>query len=100
LIPPGVADELSDVFAPPEIRAWIRNHPFWLGIHRVRSTPDSERMAALDRGEHEAIQLAVESNAEVLVMDEWEGRAMAQRRSFPVTGTLPCPGQCLSASVD
>ena len=32
--------------------------------------------ARLDRGEREAIQLAVERKAEVLIIDEWKGRTM------------------------
>jgi uncharacterized protein len=83
LIPTGVADELSDVFAPSEVRAWVSGHPSWLRIHRVASQPDAELVTALDRGEREAIQLAMESNADVLVMDEWRGRAIARRRNLP-----------------
>jgi len=45
-------------------------------------------MEARDRGEREAIQLASEITADVLIMDKWKGRAMAASRGLPVTGAL------------
>jgi predicted nucleic acid-binding protein len=45
-------------------------------------------MAALDRGEREAIQLTTEQKADVLIMDEWRGRMIAQRRGLPLIGAL------------
>jgi predicted nucleic acid-binding protein len=43
---------------------------------------------ALDPGEREAIQLASELSADLLLMDDREGRLFALRRQLPVTGTL------------
>jgi predicted nucleic acid-binding protein len=60
----------------------------WLRIHPLISAPDAEIMTALDRGEREAILLATERKADVLIMDEWKGRAIAQRRGLPLTGAL------------
>jgi predicted nucleic acid-binding protein len=88
LIPPGVADELSDAAAPWIVRRWISSPPFWLRIHQLSAPPDPELVAALDRGEREAIQLAGEQQANVLIMDEWKGRAMAASRGLPLTGAL------------
>src|ERR1700730_16400357 len=85
LIPPGVADELSDSAAPLIVRHWISTPPFWLRIQELRGPPDPELMTALDRGEREAIQLASEQKANVLIMDEWKGRAMAASRGLPLT---------------
>jgi len=45
-------------------------------------------VAALHRGEREAIQLTMEQNADVLIMDEWKGRAIAHSRGLPLTGAL------------
>ena len=88
LIPPGVADELSDVGAPLTVSRWIAQPPDWLRIHPLRCPPDAELTAALDRGEREAIQLTTEQKADVLIMDEWKGRAIAQHRGLPLTGAL------------
>jgi predicted nucleic acid-binding protein len=43
---------------------------------------------ALDPGEREAIQLASELSADLLLMDDREGRSFALRCQLPVTGTL------------
>jgi predicted nucleic acid-binding protein len=50
-------------------------------------------MAALDRGEREAIQLTMEQKADVLIIDEWKGRAIAQHRGVPITGALGILGE-------
>lgn len=88
LIPAGVADELSDGAAPLQVREWIKNPPEWLHIHPLQFSPDQELMVALDRGEREAIQLAIEQSADLLIMDEWKGRAVVQRRGIPLVGAL------------
>ena len=53
-------------------------------IQALRFAPDADLMAALDRGEREAIQLATEQGADLLIMDEWKGRAIVQRRRLPL----------------
>jgi uncharacterized protein len=45
-------------------------------------------MTALDRGEREAIQLAEESKADVLIMDEWKGRGIVRSRGLPLIGAI------------
>ena len=88
LIPMGVAEELADKAAPITVRQWIAQPPAWLRIYPLQSPPDAELMDVLDRGEREAIQLATQEKADVLIMDEWQGRAIAQRRSLPLIGAL------------
>jgi len=100
LIPPGVAEELADPSAPAAVRQWIGRLPSWLQIGALISAPDAELSEALDRGEREAIQLAVERRADVLIMDEWKGREIVQRRGLPLTGALGVFGQRLPAEPD
>jgi predicted nucleic acid-binding protein len=45
-------------------------------------------MESLDRGEREAIQLAIELDADLLLMDDRDGRRMALQLGLPVVGTL------------
>jgi hypothetical protein len=42
----------------------------------------------LDRGEREAIALAEELAADLLLVDEWDARPEAERRHLRVAGTL------------
>ena len=93
LIPSGVAAELSDAAAPASVRQWIARPPAWLRIHPLNSAPDAELITALDRGEREAIVLATERKADVLIIDEWKGRAIAQRRGLPLIGALGVLGE-------
>jgi len=44
--------------------------------------------AGLDQGESEAIVLASELPADLLILDESNARMVARRRDLPVTGTL------------
>ena len=88
LIPPGVAAELSDPGTPGDVRQWIAQPPIWLQICPLQSAPDAELMGSLDRGEREAIQLAVEQKADILIIDEWKGRTIAGRRGLPIIGAL------------
>jgi predicted nucleic acid-binding protein len=87
LVPDVVASELSDPDAPQPVRAWASHPPSWLAI---RPTPaSSELLERLDEGERAAILLAEAQEAPVLlIIDDAEGRAEAERRGIPATGTL------------
>jgi predicted nucleic acid-binding protein len=62
----------------------------WLRVETVANTALalSLRMAGLDEGESEAIALAVETSARLLLIDETKGRKAARRLAVPVTGAL------------
>lgn len=86
-IPPSVETEIQaggiEAAGAPELAsaAWVR----------VVSLKDPRRavyLADLDRGEAEAIALAEELKARVLIMDERLGRRHARRLGLPLTGTL------------
>ena len=42
----------------------------------------------LDAGEREAVALALETKADLLLMDDWHGRRFAEARGLTVVGTL------------
>ncbi|MEA3282798.1 MAG: DUF3368 domain-containing protein [Euryarchaeota archaeon] len=44
----------------------------------------------LDRGEAEVITLALEQNAELLLLDEIAGRTVAKFHNIPFTGSIGC----------
>jgi predicted nucleic acid-binding protein len=87
LVPDMVVSELRDSEAPPAVRAWASRLPSWVD---VRSTPASiEQLERLDEGERAAILLAEAQPPPVLLLiDDADGRAEAERRRLPFTGTL------------
>jgi predicted nucleic acid-binding protein len=87
IIPEAVFQELQDEKTPDEVRGWIASHPAWLELQAVRTPLDAE-LLQLHKGEAEAIALAQELNATVLIIDEKEGREIAVRRGIPITGLL------------
>lgn len=83
LIPPAVLDELGHPGAPSH--AWTRCLPPWIRVVAPRVVDPSLK---LDRGEREAISLALEVQADRLLIDEKLGRKAAQDRGLRVAGTL------------
>ncbi len=89
-IPPAVWQELKahpDASARREIENAVRDNCIQLG------TPSQSRLLLtlsyrLDRAEAEAIALATEMNADVVLLDEQEGRRMAAHAGLTVTGVL------------
>jgi predicted nucleic acid-binding protein len=86
LIPPAVAAELDHESTPDVVRAWLARPPNWLEIRQPTRTLPTE--VDLDRGEREAIALAEELAADLLLVDEWDARVEAERRHLHVVGTL------------
>jgi predicted nucleic acid-binding protein len=87
LVPTAVFRELQHSGTPAKVREWISHPPQWLEIRSVTSSPSSALMR-LDIGEREAIQLALEVDASVVLMDETEGRTVAEGLRLQVRGTL------------
>ena len=87
VVPEGVMKELSDGDAPAAVRLWVDLLPDWIDKRAIDPRPDPS-LAMLDMGEREAIQLALELNANLLLIDERRGWIEAQRRGLTVTGTL------------
>jgi predicted nucleic acid-binding protein len=85
LIPPAVLAELKHPVAPKSVRDWAGNTPKWV---EVLSPKSSLILPQLDLGESEAISLATEVHAEVVLIDEQAGRQEALRRGLKVAGTL------------
>ena len=87
LIPPAVKAELAHVNTPAIVRAWISQPPAWLEVVSLNQPVDSA-LAHLDAGEREAISLASELQAILLLMDERDGVTIARHRGLKVVGTL------------
>jgi predicted nucleic acid-binding protein len=87
VVPPGVIEELRSSKAPPEVKSWVNALPEWLEIHPLTS-PSKPELGHLGLGEREAIQLAEERHAALLLIDERKGQSEAARRGLSTTGTL------------
>ncbi|HLZ92300.1 MAG TPA: hypothetical protein VKQ28_11330 [Candidatus Acidoferrum sp.] len=87
LIPISVLHELAHPSAPASVAAWLVRIPSWVDVRRV-SFPEDTSLAALDRGERDAIQLAEQQRANLLLIDERLGRREARRRGISTMGTL------------
>ena len=80
VVPEAVRDELSVTFA---------HLPAWLQVdRRFCEVPAEAVIANLDRGESEAIALALDIHADDLLMDERKGRQVARALGLHVTGLL------------
>jgi predicted nucleic acid-binding protein len=85
VIPPAVFDELQHRHTPAAVRAWIEKRPAWI---KVQSPTRIDHTLNVDLGEREAISLAKEIGAVVLLMDDRRGRIEAARCGLRVTGTI------------
>jgi predicted nucleic acid-binding protein len=87
IIPPVVAEELQRPRTPAPVRAWMTTPPAWLEIRAPRQ-PLVTTTLRLGAGEREALSLAQELHADLLLLDDLEAREEAERRAFAVMGTL------------
>src|SRR6266481_250040 len=86
LIPAGVRDELLHPKAPTPVRSWVGYPPAWLHIESLESFRATEQ-SALHHGERQAIALAVQQQAGLLI-DDREGVLQARKMNLEVIGTL------------
>jgi len=87
LVPSAVVEELGHPRAVEAVRAWLTCVPSWLVVQQVAEAVDV-RLARLDPGERQAIQLAKREHADLLLMDEKLGVRIAREQGLAVTGTL------------
>jgi predicted nucleic acid-binding protein len=87
IIPNAVYEELLAEGADPVIQIWISQPPDWLGIQTVRN-PLPNLSSKLGLGESEAITLAIELSANLVIIDDWEARQTAFSLGLTVTGLL------------
>jgi predicted nucleic acid-binding protein len=87
-IPPAVLADLQHSRTPALVRAWAAHRPAWLEVRQPGQVLDARRFPRLGAGEREAIALARELQAPLLLIDDADGRAEAERQALTATGTL------------
>jgi predicted nucleic acid-binding protein len=87
LVPQIVRDEISRAGTPALVRDWIANPPPWL---QIVPTPSLETLPfpKLDLGERAALALAMSQEADVVLMDDRRGVAVARAHGLVSIGTL------------
>ena len=87
LIPSAVHSELQRESTPPSVRQWMSHPPKWLEIY-AGAISDDATLSRLGPGEKQAIILAEKLHAEAILIDERDGRRIAEGRHLTVIGTL------------
>jgi predicted nucleic acid-binding protein len=94
--------QFSQLRIPPAVASELKNHPDqtasaaienalgkWISIASPQDTPLQKMLRRqVDPGEAEAIALAADLGAVVIVIDEQEGRLLARQAGLSVIGTL------------
>jgi predicted nucleic acid-binding protein len=87
LLPQAVFQELKHPKASSKVSQWVAHLPPWLEV-RVATSVASGELMGLDPGEREAIQLALELGIRTVLLDEADGRQVAEKLYLEVRGTL------------
>ncbi|MGK7873629.1 MAG: DUF3368 domain-containing protein [Xenococcaceae cyanobacterium] len=86
-IPKTVADKLGASELPPVVKSWINQPPNWLQIHPIK-LPQNVELGKLDPGEQDAILLAEQLNADLVILDDKFARQVAVKRGLKIIGLL------------
>ena len=87
IVPAAVVSEMLHPNAPPKIQQWVKNMPVWV-ISRISSNANKEISTGLGAGETEAISIALELNADALLLDDRRGIREATLRGISVITTI------------
>ena len=83
-VTPVVALEMSHPKTPPMVRQFMTSPPSWIEIRKPAALLN---FTGIDAGEIEAISLAVEIRA-TLMIDEFDGRAIAKAQGLEIIGAI------------
>lgn len=86
VLPTAVHNELLDRGSLDVVREWAGALPAWISVQAPTTAPES--VSGLHRGEIDAIALAEELHAGLVLMDDAAGVRYARERGITITGTL------------
>jgi predicted nucleic acid-binding protein len=84
-LPQAVYEETQREGTPEKVREWTSDRPEWAEVRAAAATDPALKLGA---GEREAIALAEELRADLLLLDDGKARREARERGLTVTGTL------------
>jgi predicted nucleic acid-binding protein len=87
LIPRAVVEELQHPHTPAVVRTWLADPPAWLEVRPIVRQPDAA-FSTLEAGEREAIVLAQELRANILLVDDGKARDLAIQQGLRIMGTV------------
>ncbi|MFQ4146956.1 DUF3368 domain-containing protein [Chlorogloeopsis sp. ULAP02] len=87
IIPQTVADELIAPESPPVVKRWMAQSPDWLQVQPLEN-PENVELGRLDPGEREAILLAEQLSADLVILDDKAARRIAVERGLTIIGLL------------
>ena len=92
IIMPSVvlAVELPHPHSPAPVRAWAQHLtviPAWLELRAPTRTPEAD-LLLLEAGERDAVLVAQDLHADLILMDDKDGRKAAELRGLTVYGTV------------
>ena len=87
IIPSAVFDELQNAGASDEVRQWTNNLPEWIEV-KQSGLETNTSLDILDAGEREAILLAQELVADLLLVDDRQARQAVISFGINITGTI------------
>ena len=70
------------------VQNWMKQPPNWLEVSATSENVNDPALGALDSGEREAIVLGLLLKADLILIDDRKGAAVAMNKGFAVTGTL------------
>lgn len=85
IVPPAVVSELRHAGAPSAVRMWAAKLPSWV---QIRAPQETLSLPALGGGEREALSLAIEVRARLVLLDDLAARDIAEARGPKTAGTL------------
>jgi len=91
IIPQRVRDELLAPAASLVVREWIAQPPDWLEVQAITGEINAA-LNQLDLGEQEAITLALQLKADLILLDDLAARRIAAQFELEVVGLLAILG--------